>query len=132
MSFVAKGSFTVRLDPQGEPEVVDGVTLGRRSIDKQFEGDLVGGSRGEMLSALTPVAGSAGYVAIERVQGRLHGREGGFVLQHSGSMERGAQTLSITVVPDSGSGELAGIRGVFHLRIEQGQHFYELEYRLPE
>jgi hypothetical protein len=132
MSSVAKGSFTVEMKPQSEPNAVAGVSLGRMSLAKRFEGDLVATSNGEMLTALASVKGSAGYVAIERVTGTLHGRTGSFVFQHSGSMNRGAQQLSITVVPDSGTEGLAGISGTFKLNIVEGKHFYEFEYSLPQ
>ena len=131
MTAVAEGSFSVELAPARDPVTVDGVSLGRMSLNKAFEGDLVGTGAGEMLTAVTPIKGSAGYVAIERVTGTLHGRAGSFVLQHTGTMDNGAQQLSITIVPDSGTGALAGIRGVFRLRIEAGRHDYELEYSLP-
>ncbi len=131
MSTIAKGIFTVEMKPLAEPGAVDGVSLGRMSLDKQFEGDLVATGKGEMLTALTPTKGSAGYVAIERVTGALQGRSGSFVLQHSGTMDQGAQRLSITVVPGSGTGALAGISGVFKINITEGKHFYEFEYSLP-
>lgn len=131
MSAVAKGSFTVEMKPQSEANAAEGGNLGRMSLEKRFEGDLVGTSMGEMLTALTPVKGSAGYVAIERVTGTLRERTGTFVFQHSGTMKRGAQQLSITVVPDSGTGELSGISGTFKLNIVEGRHFYEFEYSLP-
>lgn len=131
VSAIAKGSFTVETKPQSEPDAHEGVTLGRMSLDKRFEGDLVATGRGEMLTALTSVKGSAGYVALERVTGTLQGRQGSFVFQHSGTMDRKAQQLSITVVPDSGTGELAGITGTFRLNIVAGKHFYEFEYSLP-
>src|SRR5271165_4091355 len=99
------------------------------SIDKQFHGDLEGTSKGEMLGAMTEVKGSAGYVAIERVTGTLNGRSGTFVLQHSGTMTRGTQHMTITVVPDSGTGGLAGISGSMTIIIKEGgKHFYEFEY----
>jgi hypothetical protein len=130
MNHIAKGTFAVTLLPlpfEGqEPES----KLGRRSIDKQISGDLVATTRGQMLSAMTATAGSAGYVAIEQVEGQLAGKHGTFVLQHLGVMERGAQTLTINVVPDSGTGELQGISGEFTIRIEGGQHFYEFAYSL--
>lgn len=130
---VAKGSFTVKLDALGEPDQGEGSVIGRRSIDKQFAGDLVASSRGEMMSAgATAVPGSAGYVAIERVTGTLQGRQGSFVLMHRGVMNRGATELSVTVVPDTGSGELLGLSGSLSIQIEAGQHFYEFEYSLPE
>lgn len=129
-STVARGTFTVRMTPQGDPSAADGVSLGRMALEKRFEGDLVGTGVGEMLTALTPIEGSAGYVAIERVTGQLLGREGSFVLQHSGTMHAGSQSLAIAVVPGSGTGELAGLAGVFRLRIEGGQHHYELDHTL--
>lgn len=132
MHAVARGSFKVDIKPQADADEAAGVSLGRMSLQKTYEGDLVGTARGTMLSALTPVKGSAGYVAIERVSGTLHGRAGSFVLQHTGTMDKGAQQLSITIVPDSGTDALVGITGVFRLRIEGGEHFYELEYSLPE
>lgn len=131
MPKLAKGSFTVELKPLTEPDTAEGVSLGRMALDKRFEGDLVGTGEGEMLTALTPTQGSAGYVAIERVTGTLGGRSGSFVFQHSGTMERGAQQLSIVVVPGSGTGGLAGISGSFEIRIAEGQHFYEFAYALP-
>ena len=112
-------------------DAADGNTLERRTLDKRFHGDLDAGSRGEMLSAGTAVKGSAGYVAMERVTGTLHGRSGTFVLQHTATMDRGAPSLSITVVPDSGTGELAGLTGHMNIRIEGGQHSYDFEYELP-
>ncbi len=127
----AHGTFAVHLQPQGLSEQGEIAGLGRLSIDKQFKGDLEATSAGEMLSALTPVEGSAGYVALERVTGSLHGRNGAFTLQHNGLMARGAPQLTITVVPDSGADELEGIAGTMAILIEDGQHRYELEYTLP-
>ena len=132
MSAIAKGSFTVELKPQAEPNAADGVSLGRMSLDKRFEGDLIAAGKGEMLTALTAVKGSAGYVAIERVTGTLHGRSGSFVFQHAGTMNQGVQQLSIGVVPGSGTGALTGITGTFTLNIVDGKHFYEFEYSLPQ
>lgn len=131
MASIAKGSFTVDMSPQGEPDTRDGVSLGRMSLRKRFEGDLEATGEGQMLTAMSPVKGSAGYVAIERVTGTLEGRAGSFALQHTGTMDQGAQQLSITVVPDTGTGELAGISGALRIRIADGKHFYELEYTLP-
>ncbi|MBS0450983.1 MAG: DUF3224 domain-containing protein [Proteobacteria bacterium] len=130
MSSIAKGSFAVDMKPLPEPDVADGVTLGRMSLNKRFDGDLAATGQGQMLTAMTAVQGSAGYVAIERVTGTLHGKSGSFVFQHTGTMTRGAQQLSITVVPDSGTGELAGIAGAFRIQIIEGKHFYEFEYEL--
>jgi hypothetical protein len=131
MSQVAKGSFTVEMKPQGEPNVSEGVSTGRMALSKRFEGDLAAVGEGEMLTALTPVKGSAGYVAIERVTGNLHGKAGSFVFQHSGTMNRGAQELSIRVVPGSGTAQLAGIEGNFRINVVDGRHLYEFEYTLP-
>jgi hypothetical protein len=132
----AKGTFEVTLAPLGDNpsgnDAADGATLGRMSLDKRFAGDLAGTGQGQMLTAMTAVAGSAGYVAIERVTGTLHGRAGSFVLQHTGTMNRGAPQLAITVVPDSGTGALAGIAGTFVIDIVDGKHFYRFEYTLPQ
>ena len=132
MTQVARGDFTVKLVPlavEGQPE---GSRIGRMSIDKSITGDLVATTTGQMLSAMTEVKGSAGYVAIERVDGVLDGRKGTFVLQHTGTMNRGAPSLSVTVVPDSGTDELAGLAGEFTIIIADGRHSYEFSYSLPE
>jgi hypothetical protein len=100
------------------------------SIDKQFHGDLQGTSQGEMLSVMSDVKGSAGYVAIERVSATLNGRSGSFVLQHNATMNRGEPALNIIVVPDSGSGELAGLSGSMRIIIAGGSHAYEFDYTL--
>ena len=111
-------------------DVVDGVSIGRVSITKTFSGDLEGASTVEMLGARTPVQGSAGYVAIERVTGSLAGRTGSFVLMHGGIMTRGTPELSVRVVPDSGLGELVGIAGAMSIDIVDGKHFYTFDYTL--
>ena len=126
----ARGTFDVKLVPQGAEDKGEGSTRGRMSLDKQFQGDLEGTGKGEMLTALTDVKGSAGYVAIERVTGTLHGRRGSFALLHRGIMSRGAQDLTITVVPDSGAGQLAGLAGKLDIKIVEGKHFYDFEYTL--
>ena len=110
----------------------EGITLGRMSIDKTFSGALDATSKGEMLSAMTPTEGSAGYVAIEQVTGSLSGKKGSFVLQHFGTMNRGKNRLVLEVVPDSGSGELTGLSGTMLIKIESGKHFYEFEYELTD
>src|SRR3984957_16328589 len=107
ISFHAAGPFAVKIDPQAPDEKAGGAAIGRMLIDKQFHGDLEATSKGTMLSAGTAVKGSAGYVALELVTGSLHGHTGTFVLQHTGIMTRGVPQLSITVVPDSGTGQLA-------------------------
>ena len=126
----ASGSFDVRLEAASLAPGTEkaSLVLGRRTIDKQFHGDLDATSLGEMLSAGTGTKGSAGYVAIELVQGVLGGRRGTFVLQHSGTMTRGTPTLAVSVVPDSGTGDLVGLSGQMIIRIEGGKHFYEFEY----
>jgi hypothetical protein len=127
----AAGTFEVKLTPQKpDNKEAESANLGRMSIDKQFHGDLEGTSQGEMLSAMTDVKGSAGYVAIERVTGTLQGRSGTFVLQHNGTMTRGEPQLSVTVVPDSGTGDLAGLAGKVTIRIDGKQHFYEFDYEI--
>ncbi len=127
----ASGPFEVKLAPLPAYDSADGSMLGRMSIDKQFRGDLDAVSTGEMLSAMTPVKGSAAYSAVERVRGTLAGRRGTFVLQHTGVMTRGAQHLLITVVPDSATGELAGLTGTMAIQIEGGRHSYTFDYTLP-
>jgi hypothetical protein len=102
------------------------------TIDKQFHGDLEAVSRGQMLTAVASVKGSAGYVAIEQVTGSLHGRSGGFVLQHTGTMTRGAPQLIVSVAPDSGTGQLAGLAGAMTIGIAEGKHSYDFEYTLGE
>jgi Protein of unknown function (DUF3224) len=131
MTTHAHGTFDVQLNPQPDEQAADAV-LGRLSIDKQFHGDLSATSKGQMLSAGTEVAGSAGYVALERVSGTLHGRNGSFVLQHNGTMTRGAAQLTIMVVPDSGTEQLLGLAGTMDLVIVDGKHSYDFTYTLAE
>lgn len=128
----ASGTFEVKLTPQTNGVEVDSKDLGRLTIDKTFRGDLSGTSHGQMLTAITRVKGSAGYVAIERVTGSLHGKRGSFVLQHNGVMDRDTQQLTIVVVPDSGTDDLAGISGSMTISITEGKHLYVLEYTLDE
>jgi len=125
------GKFEVDMKPlESYAKGSDGINLGRMSIDKTFSGDLTATSQGEMLSAMTPVKGSAGYVAVEQVSGSLTGKTGSFVLQHFGTMHQGKDRLVLEVVPDSGAGQLTGLSGKMTIKIEQGQHFYEFEYGL--
>jgi hypothetical protein len=132
MTAHAKGSFEVDIAPLTLNEKAADSGLGRMSLNKKFLGDLEATSKGEMLTAMTAVKGSAGYVAVERVDGKLNGRAGTFALQHSGTMTRGEPTLSIAVVPDSGTGDLEGLAGKLTIKIEDKKHFYEFEYTLPE
>lgn len=122
----ATGTFAVQMKPQDDgPDSV----IGRMTLDKQFQGDLVATSKGQMLAARTSVEGSAGYVAIERVEGALNGLSGSFYLHHKGTMTRGAGELNVTVIPDSGTDQLAGLSGRMNLIIGEG-HSYEFEYEL--
>jgi len=121
----------VKLAPQALSDVAAASGLGRMSLDKVFRGDLEATSTGEMLSAMGGVQGSAGYVALERVTGTLHGRRGTFALQHSGTMARGARSLTVTVVPDSGTGQLEGLAGTMDIVIEGKAHSYVFDYTLP-
>lgn len=132
MTARATGPFDVQLKQLPAYETDADAMLGRMSIDKQFHGDLEATSRGEMITAGTPVKGSAAYSAVERVSGTLGGRRGTFVLQHTGVMDRGAPSLAITVVPDSGTGELAGLAGAMAIQIEAGKHAYTFDYTLPD
>ena len=127
----ASGSFEVSMQPLANSEVSADPMLGRYLLNKKFTGDLEASARGHMLSAGTGIKGSAAYVAIDQVTGSLDGRKGSFVLQHSGSMKRGAPTLSVMVVPDSGTGELEGLTGTLSINIVEGKHFYDFLYSFP-
>ena len=123
---LAKGEFKVKLEPQHDEEF----EAGRLTINKEYSGDMTGTGKGQMLSYRSVVEGSAGYVAIEKVNATLEGKNGSFVLQHSGSMHDGQQSLSVVVVPDSGDGDLRGIVGDLAIIIKEGQHFYEFKYEI--
>lgn len=127
----ATGSFDVKLTPQTAAPGIQTAELGRMTIDKQFHGDLAAASLGEMLAIRTRIEGSAAYVALERVTGNLHGHMGTFVLQHSGTMDRGVSSLALTVVPDSGTDALTGLRGSMTIKVNQGKHSYTMDYDLP-
>ncbi len=123
------GTFEVTLNPlNAYAQGINGINLGRMSIDKAFHGALEATSKGEMLNVMTSVQGSAGYVAIEQVTGSLAGKQGSFVLQHFGTMDKGNSQLILEVVPDSGTDELVGLAGKMAINNENGQHFYEFEY----
>jgi hypothetical protein len=127
----AAGPFDVKTTPQDDK--VGDATLGRLLLEKQYHGDLEGTGKGQMLTAGSAAKGSGAYVAIERVTGTLKGRAGSFTLQHSGTMSNGVPQLVITVVPDSGTGQLAGIVGRMTINFAPGgRHFYDLEYTLPK
>jgi Protein of unknown function (DUF3224) len=124
------GRFEVKLTPHAPTDQARGAFSQRMLIEKTFFGDLEGTSIGEMMASRTAVENSAGYVALERVMGKLLGKSGSFVLQHSSLMNRGEPTQSITVIPDSGTGELEGLRGLMKIRIESKQHFYDFDFEL--
>ena len=131
MAQQAKGTFEVKVTPTPY-EAKDAVANGRLTLAKTFAGDLAGTSQGEMWTADTTVQGSAGYVAIEKVSGTLGGRRGSFTLLHQGTMSHGGDfKLNVVVVPDSGTDQLAGLRGTMAIVIKDRQHFYELDYELP-
>jgi hypothetical protein len=132
MTVHAQGTFEVKLTPQLPEDKSEGSTLGRMLIEKQFHGDLEAVSHGQMLTGMTAVQGSGAYVAIERVTGTLNGRHGSFILHHLGIMVRGTPQLNVTVVPDSGTGELVGLTGAMIIIITDGKHSYDFAYSLPE
>jgi hypothetical protein len=132
MSLAAHGTFEVNIIPQPSEEKPESLTpLGRMLIEKQFHGDLDATSKGQMLTGMTEVKGSGVYVAVERVAGTLYGRTGSFILHHLGLMVRGVPQLTVSVVPDSGTGELAGIAGTMNIIIAEGKHSYDFVYTLP-
>ena len=122
------GTFDVTMGKEAVHEAAEDSGIGRMSLDKQYHGDLDATGVGEMLAAMTGTPGSAGYVAMEFVEGTLGGRSGSFFLQHAGTMNRGQPTLSVTVVPDSGTGELTGLSGRLNIRIVEGKHLYDFDY----
>jgi hypothetical protein len=127
----AEGTFDVKTTPTRAPDALAGTAIGSYALVKQYHGDLEGPSKGEMIAAGDVKTGNAGYVAIEQVTGTLAGRTGSFALQHTGTMEGGAYKLTVTVVPGSGTGELAGIAGTLTIVIEKGKHSYTFDYTLP-
>jgi Protein of unknown function (DUF3224) len=132
MSQHVTGPFDVKITPQKpDTQIARAANLGRLTIDKRYHGDLEAIAKGEMLAAQTEVKGSAGYVALERVSGKLKGRSGSFVLQHNGTMNRGKAELAVTVVPDSGAGELRGLSGKMKILIApDGAHSYEFDFKI--
>jgi Protein of unknown function (DUF3224) len=125
----AKGTFDVKVTAAAE--CAGDAAIGRFLLDKQFHGGLEGTSDGEMLAAGAVAKGSGGYVAMEKVTGRLDGRKGTFVLQHSGTMTAGVPQMTVTVVPDSGTEQLIGIAGTMIIKIDAGKHSYDFAYTLP-
>ena len=129
----ATGTFDVKITPQASDLAPEGPNLGRMSIDKQYHGDLEAAAKGEMITAAgLAVKESAAYSAVERVAGTLHGKKGSFALQHTGIMNRGTPSLNVTVVPDSGTGELAGLTGTMEIIIEGKLHKYVLDYEIQK
>ena len=129
MSHHAHGTFTVKIQPL-TPAPAEGIS--RFSIDKEIRGDLEATTKGEMFSAGDVKSGVAGYVAIEVVTGTLAGKRGTFALQHSATMDQSGRKMTVIIVPGSGTGELKGISGTFDIQIANGQHTYDLEYKLRE
>ena len=128
LSYHARGTFTVTTQPIS-PGPAEG--LSRFSMDKKFQGDLEGISKGEMLAAGDYQKGEAGYVAIELVTGVLQGKHGSFALQQSATMSAGRLDMSVVVVPGSGTSDLRGIAGTFTIAMAEGKHSYDFEYTLP-
>ena len=122
----AAGTFEVKLVPQTDADSA----VGRMTIDKQFAGDIVGTSKGTMLALMSPTPNSGAYVAIEKFVGTLDGKRGSFAFHHTGVINRGAQSLSVTVVPDSGTDELAGLSGTMKIIIDGKKHSYEFDYTI--
>lgn len=132
MTRTARGTFDVALVPQPPAGEIESAGPGRLTLDKRYAGDLQGTARGQMLAIRTATQGSAGYVAIETVTGTLEGRSGSFALQHSGTMDRGAASLSVTVIPDSATDGLTGLRGTLRIDVAEREHRYVFDYELPE
>ena len=124
----ARGSLDVTIEAEPPFLEQDGIKLNRSVVRKQFSGDMVGKSEALMVAAYTATPGSAGYVAIEHFTGAVGGKLGSFVLQHHGLMEKGEAALTVTIVPDSGTGELAGISGTLEIDNDEGKHCYVLQY----
>ena len=131
MTMHARGTFEVQIAPLPADAYADAATMGRMTIDKQFSGDIVGIGKGQMLTGMGATKGSAAYVAMERVTGSVDGRDGTFILHHTGVMHQGQQSLTIRVAPDSGTGDLTGIAGTMTITIDGKVHSYDLAYTLP-
>ena len=128
----AKGEFEVKRIPQEELDIGGGACVGHSRFDKRFRGPLDAASVVHMLAVMSPVAGSGAYVAIERIEGTLDGRRGSFFAQHNGVMDRGKPSLDLTVVPDTGTDGLVGLRGRIAIDIVDGKHFYTFDYDLDD
>ena len=126
----ARGSFDVTIEPEPPYLEEGGLKLNLNRVRKQYRGDMVGSARAHMLAAYTATPGSAGYVAVEHFSGTVNGKRGSLALQHSGTMGRGEAVLAVSVVPDSGGGELAGISGTLEINSQDSGHTYVFEYEL--
>ena len=124
------GTFDVTMGKKAMHDAASNSGIGRMSLDKRYHGGLDATGVGEMLAAMTAIPGSAGYVAMEFVEGSLGGRSGSFFLQHTGTMDRGTPTLSVVVVPDSGTDALVGLTGRLNIRLIAGEHSYDFDYSL--
>lgn len=131
MTLQATGPFDVKIIPQPADPDAAGEIIGRLLLDKKYHGALDAIGKGQMLGVRTPVEGSGGYVAMEQVTGTLDGRRGSFIVQHTGTMQGGTSKMILTIVPDSGTGELTGITGNIEIIIENGKHIYKFDYQLP-
>ena len=132
LSAHSTGGFDVKLSPLTLSEQSADPKLGRMAIEKQYHGDLEATAKGEMLTAQSEMKESGVYVAVERVTGTLNGKRGSFAMHHTGVMNRGKPDLRITVVPDSGTDELLGLTGTMNIKVDNGKHFYDFEYSLPQ
>ncbi|TBR12432.1 MAG: DUF3224 domain-containing protein [Lysobacter sp.] len=126
------GRFDVKRTPQGALDIGGDAKAMHLRFDKTFEGPLQATSVVHMMALGTVVEGSAGYVAIERLDGGVEGRTGRFAMMHFGVMDRGSPSLRLEVLPDSGEGDLTGLRGSMKIDITDGAHFYTLDYTLPD
>lgn len=122
------GEFEVKIVPSDTGDA----QLGMMLLDKVYHGALQGTGKGRMLTGMTSVKDSAGYVAIERIEGELMGKRGSFIIQHSGLMSQGKQSLTIRVIPDSGTDGLLGLEGEMQIRIVDRKHFYDFEFSFPK
>jgi hypothetical protein len=125
-----EGTFEITLEFSPPHDESHGVSLARAAGEKTFSGGLTASSRVEMLSARRTEPSSAAYVALEKVSGKVQGREGSFVLLHQGLMNPSGQSLQVMVMPGSGTASLEGISGTMDIRIEEGRHFYVFQYEL--
>ena len=111
MTTRASATFEIKAwDEKPYDEFEGGRKLTRASVRKSFQGDIEGDSSLEYLMSYGE-DGSASFVGVERIVGRVGNRSGSFVLQHSGTFAGGIAKAAWFVVPGSGTGELSGLRG---------------------